>query len=168
MLNEYIRKYKTDPSSPLVSRDHDGYPLKFTSLHGPVPIQILRKSNQNRAVPQTGSADRSRGTGHRYAWTDDEYRFVILGFRAVSPPFHRITGSADGLKVGIQPHHHVESNRKCVHAHNHWRKSKTCGELLPSIFLGQETPLQFFCWDKNVFGCTRCDAHTAVSYILCI
>lgn len=84
LLKEYLHRNKDDPSSPFIIRDDQDYPLKFTGRGGPVPIRIPLNSNDGDAVYRTGSANPSRGTGNRYTWTDDEYRFVILGLRAVS------------------------------------------------------------------------------------
>jgi hypothetical protein len=67
------------------------------------------------------------------------------------------------LQLGVHPQYHIETNLKYTHGHSNMRKSNTCGQLLPSIFLGQESLLHFVCWDQNVFGCTRCDAHVSVS-----
>lgn len=56
-------------------------PVKFTKKGGPVPIQIASGPN---AYDRTGPSEISRGTGYTFTWTDQQYRNVLLGLRAVS------------------------------------------------------------------------------------
>jgi hypothetical protein len=57
------------------------YPSAFTKNDHPVPIQIGSGPN---TYDRTGPSDPSCGTGLEFTWTDDQYRNVILGLRAVS------------------------------------------------------------------------------------
>jgi hypothetical protein len=57
------------------------YPFVFTKDDHPVPIQIGSGPN---TYDRTGPSDPSCGTGMEFTWTDDQYRNVILGLRAVS------------------------------------------------------------------------------------
>jgi len=64
--------------------DGGDYPLQYTRENGPVPIQIA--ANSDTYHRSSGPAPASYGKGYEYTWTDDKYRFAILGLRAVSSP----------------------------------------------------------------------------------
>jgi hypothetical protein len=136
--------------------DGDGtYPERFSSLDGPVPIQVGSRITSYVGGDHAGMYVAKQ---NQFVWTRNQYMRAFLALRAVCHCQSVLILAV--THIGALPQYHQKSSRECCPFEG-GRIEQPIGDFFPSFFEGHDKSS-----DPKQIRCRTCCIHGTASLIL--